>query len=70
MMPRNDGMALGSTMERDVWTLEPNEEARVRIVEAAIKFFSGMQPEIPSMRLTHHQPPREMPRVDSFFGLD
>src|SRR5438876_5977678 len=36
MMPRSDGIALGGTSERGIWTLEPNEEARNRIVQAHI----------------------------------
>jgi hypothetical protein len=67
MMPRNDGMALGTTMERDVWTLEPNPEARARVVEAAIKFFGGMLPEDPRMRLTRSGPPSQVPALESFF---
>ena len=51
-MPRSDGIALGSTGEWGVWTLEPNEEARQRIVERAIERFSGMRPPEPGMRLT------------------
>ena len=42
MMPRRDGIALGGTSERNVWTLEPNEEARQRIVSEHIKLFSAM----------------------------
>ena len=34
MMPRSDGIALGGTSERGNWTLEPNEEALRRIVDA------------------------------------
>jgi hypothetical protein len=70
MMPRNDGMALGTTMERDVWTLEPNPEARTRVVEAAIKFFGGMLPEDPGMRLTRGGPPGQAPALESFFEED
>ena len=42
-MPRRDGIALGNTMERDVWTLEPNEEARKRNVDGAIAVFNAMR---------------------------
>jgi D-amino-acid oxidase len=44
MMPRRDGILLGGTAERDVWTLEPNEEARRRVVEGHINFFGRMRP--------------------------
>jgi len=43
MMPRHDGIALGRTSERNVWTLEPNEEARQRIVSDHIKLFASMR---------------------------
>ena len=56
-MPRSDGIALGSTGEWGVWTLEPNEEARQRIVERAIERFSGMRPPKPGMRLTKSRIP-------------
>ena len=51
-MPRSDGIALGSTGEWGVWTLEPNEEARRRIVERAIERYARMRPPEPGMRLT------------------
>ncbi|HJO05480.1 MAG TPA: FAD-dependent oxidoreductase [Acidobacteriota bacterium] len=43
MAPRSDGIALGGTAERDVWDLEPNEEARNRIVESHIELFEAMR---------------------------
>jgi glycine/D-amino acid oxidase-like deaminating enzyme len=46
MMPRRDGIALGGTSERNVWTLEPNEEARQRIVSEHIKLFTSMRPPV------------------------
>ena len=51
-MPRSDGIALGSTGEWGVWTLEPNEEARRRIVERTIERYARMRPPEPGMRLT------------------
>ena len=54
-MPRADGIALGSTGEWDVWTLEPNEAARQRVVERAIERFAGMRQPEPGMQLTHSQ---------------
>jgi glycine/D-amino acid oxidase-like deaminating enzyme len=44
MMPRRDGIALGGTQERNVWTLEPNEEARKYIVDRQIRLFTSMHP--------------------------
>jgi D-amino-acid oxidase len=69
-MPRSDGIALGTTQERGVATLEPNDEARHRIVEACIKFYSAMRPPVPGTRLTPFDLPRDIPRVESFFGLE
>jgi glycine/D-amino acid oxidase-like deaminating enzyme len=43
MMPRSDGLALGGTSERDVWTVEPNEEARREIVDQHIQLFTAMR---------------------------
>jgi len=43
MMPRADGIALGGTSQRGVWTMEPDEAERRRIVEAHIELYSGMR---------------------------
>lgn len=43
MMPRRDGIALGGTSERGVWSLEPNEDARKQIVDAHIQVFRAMR---------------------------
>jgi D-amino-acid oxidase len=43
MMPRSDGIALGGTSQRGVWTLEPDEEERRRIVNGHIEVFSAMK---------------------------
>ena len=42
MMPRRDGIALGGTSQRGEWSLEPDEEARRRIVEAHMELFNAM----------------------------
>jgi glycine/D-amino acid oxidase-like deaminating enzyme len=42
MSPRSDGIALGGTSVEGDWSLEPDEEARRRIVEAHIDLFSRM----------------------------
>jgi len=42
MMPRTDGILLGGTHERDVWTLEPNQAAIERVVAGHIEFFNTM----------------------------
>ncbi len=41
MMPRADGIVLGGTRERDVWTLEPNEDELKRVVDGHRQFFEG-----------------------------
>ena len=42
MMPRTDGIALGGTSQRDVWTLEPDDDERKRVVESHIEVFAAM----------------------------
>ena len=42
MSPRSDGIALGGTSVEGDWSLEPDEQARRRIVEAHIDLFSRM----------------------------
>lgn len=42
MSPRRDGIALGGTSVEGDWSLEPDEEARRRIVEAHIDLFGRM----------------------------
>lgn len=39
MFPRSDGILLGGTFERDVWTLEPNPAATQRIMEGHMRLF-------------------------------
>jgi D-amino-acid oxidase len=48
MMARSDGIVLGGTSQRGVWTLEPDEDERKRIVDSHIAVFSAMHP--PSQR--------------------
>ena len=69
MMPRRDGIALGGTSERGVWSLEPNKEARQRIVDTHIELFNGMKAPDPHARLSAATP-SEVPSVESFFGLE
>ncbi len=39
MMPRRDGIILGGTSERDVWTTEINDVERKRVVEGHRQLF-------------------------------
>jgi glycine/D-amino acid oxidase-like deaminating enzyme len=43
MQPRSDGIALGGTSVEGDWSLDPDEEARRRIVEAHVDLFSKMR---------------------------
>ena len=43
MGPRSDGIALGGTSVEGDWSLEPDDEARTRIVDAHIDLFRRMQ---------------------------
>jgi glycine/D-amino acid oxidase-like deaminating enzyme len=42
MSPRRDGIALGGTSVEGDWSLEPDPDARSRIVEAHIDLFARM----------------------------
>jgi D-amino-acid oxidase len=43
MMPRRDGIVLGGTSERDVWTTEINEAERQRVVDGHKTLFDAMR---------------------------
>ena len=43
MMPRRDGIVLGGTSERDVWTTEINDSERKRVVEGHKTLFDAMR---------------------------
>ena len=43
MQPRSDGIVLGGTSERGAWSLEPDQEAMKRIVDAHRAVFSAMR---------------------------
>ena len=43
MMARNDGIILGGPSQRGVWTLEPDEAERKRVVDSHIAVFSAMK---------------------------
>jgi glycine/D-amino acid oxidase-like deaminating enzyme len=67
-MPRSDGIALGSTQERGVWTLEPNPDERTRIMEACIRFYGAMRTPPRGSPLASAATPPRPPAVESFFG--
>jgi D-amino-acid oxidase len=43
MMARSDGIVLGGTSQRGVWTLEPDDAERKRVVDSHIAVFSAMK---------------------------
>ncbi|HZP49341.1 MAG TPA: FAD-dependent oxidoreductase [Vicinamibacterales bacterium] len=43
MMSRRDGIILGGTSQRGVWTLEPDEAERKRVVESHMAVFGAMK---------------------------
>ncbi len=69
MMPRRDGIALGGTNERGEWSLEPNEEARRRVVEEHIALFRAMRAPPGGGRIATSFVPDPVPALESFFGL-
>lgn len=69
MIPRSDGLALGGTSQRGEWSLEPDEEARRRIVDTHLELFHGMRAPNPEARLSAVAP-GDTPALESFFGLE
>jgi glycine/D-amino acid oxidase-like deaminating enzyme len=43
MMPRTDGIVLGGTSERDVWTTDVNEAEKKRIIDNHVTLFASMR---------------------------
>ncbi len=43
MQPRRDGIVLGGTSDRGVWSLEPNREAMQLLVNAHMAVYSAMR---------------------------
>jgi glycine/D-amino acid oxidase-like deaminating enzyme len=43
MFPRHDGIVLGGTFERGVYTLEPDRQAEERILAGHAKFFADLR---------------------------
>ena len=55
MMSRSDGIILGGTAQRGVWTMEPDEAERKRVVDSHITVFSAMKgarPPKPAARIS------------------
>jgi len=43
MMPRTDGIVLGGTSERDVWTTDVNDAEKKRIIDNHVTLFASMR---------------------------
>lgn len=50
MMPRRDGIIMGGTSQRGVWTMEPDEAERKRVVDDHIELFTRMRTSNSSVR--------------------
>ncbi len=72
MMPRTDGIVLGHVQQRGVWSLDVDEAARARVVDAAIAFFSGMRRPAVAMHRSGvaRTTVASAPPLESFFGLE
>jgi glycine/D-amino acid oxidase-like deaminating enzyme len=46
MMPRRDGIVLGGTSERDIWTTDINDAERRRVVDGHKTLFDGMTSQV------------------------
>ncbi len=70
MLPRSDGIVLGHTMERGVWTLDVNEENRTRVVEQHMRTFSAMHGPARSPVHAPADTPSPVPPLESFFDRE
>ena len=43
MFPRRDGILLGGTHERNIWTLDPNVDAMKHVLDGHTQFFARMK---------------------------
>lgn len=70
MLPRVGGIVLGHVNQHGVSSLEVDEEAQTRVMENAIRSFSGMRPPDLRLPLTASRAPTDLPPVESFLALD
>jgi hypothetical protein len=70
MMPRADGIVLGGTSQRGIWTLEPDEDERKRVVDAHIALFNAMHPPAPGEDVPARLTPDATPSLESHFDLE
>ena len=67
MMPRSDGIVLGHVMQPGNASLEVDEEERTRVVENAVRFFSGMRVQPVRQAASRVSTMSGSPPVESFF---
>ena len=70
MMPRADGIVLGGTSQRGIWTLEPDEEERKRVVDTHIALFTAMHSLAPGDHVPAPLTPDTTPSLESHFDLE
>jgi glycine/D-amino acid oxidase-like deaminating enzyme len=70
MMPRADGIVLGGTSQRGIWTLEPDEDERRRVVDTHIALFNAMHSPAPGEHLPAPMTPEVTPSLESHFDLE
>src|SRR5262245_4561879 len=70
MMPRADGIVLGGTSQRGIWTLEPDEDERKRVVDTHIALFNAMHPAAPGEHVPAPVTPDAPPSLESHFDLE
>ena len=70
MMPRADGIVLGGTSQRGIWTLEPDEDERKRVVDSHISLFNAMHPLAPGEYVPAPMTPDVPPSLESHFDLE
>ena len=69
MLPRTDGIVLGHTMERGVWSLDVNDAERTRVIEQNMRTFSAMRSPL-MQAAAYDVTPDVVPPLESFFDLE
>ena len=70
MMPRADGIVLGGTSQRGIWTLEPDEDERKRVVDSHIALFNAMLASASGEHVRAPVVPGVTPSLESHFDLE
>jgi hypothetical protein len=61
---------LGGTSQRGIWTLEPDEEERKRVVDTHITLFNAMHPPALGEYVPAPVIPDTTPSLESHFDLE